>query len=122
MQSRKCFEVALKHQKEIIVMEPIKGGTLAQVPKPVEALFKGVNPQNSVASWAIRYAASLPNVMMVLSGMSNLEQLLDNTAYMQNFVPFNEEEFKIVETATQIIQNQDFIPCTNCQYCVEGCP
>ena len=103
-------------------MEPIKGGTLAQVPKPVEALFKGVNPQNSVASWAIRYAASLPNVMMVLSGMSNLEQLLDNTAYMQNFVPFNEEEFKIVETATQIIQNQDFIPCTNCQYCVEGCP
>ncbi|WP_195932138.1 aldo/keto reductase [Turicibacter sanguinis] len=122
IQSRKCFEVALKHQKDIIVMEPIKGGTLAQVPKPVEALFKGVNPQNSVASWAIRYAASLPNVMMVLSGMSNLEQLLDNTAYMQNFVPFNEEEFKIVETATQIIQNQDFIPCTNCQYCVEGCP
>ncbi|MTN44621.1 4Fe-4S dicluster domain-containing protein [Turicibacter sanguinis] len=122
IQSRKCFEVALKHQKEIIVMEPIKGGTLAQVPKPVEALFKGVNPQNSVASWAIRYAASLPNVMMVLSGMSNLEQILDNTAYMQNFVPFNEEEFKIVETATQIIQNQDFIPCTNCQYCVEGCP
>jgi len=122
IESRKCFEVATKHKKPIIVMEPVKGGTLANIPKEAEEIFKAHNPKMSAASWAIRYAASLENVIMVLSGMSNDAQLADNINYMLDFKPLSKKEFEIINSVTQIIKTGIAIPCTACRYCVEVCP
>lgn len=122
VQSRKCYEICEKYGKPVIVMEPVRGGTLANVPLAAEMLFKDYNEAASPASWAIRFAASLPNVKMVLSGMSNLEQMEDNTSFMENFVPLNDEERNIVDTAEKIITESVAISCTGCSYCTEGCP
>lgn len=120
--SRACHEVAVKHNIPIIVMEPVKGGTLAKLPEAAEKLLKDYAPERSISSWAIRYAASLDNVIMVLSGMSNMEQINDNIATMEDFQPLNEEEKKLVFKAADIINGQTAIPCTGCSYCTEGCP
>ncbi len=122
VQSRKCCEVAQKHGKKIIVMEPVKGGTLASVPPRAEKLLKDHAPELSVPSWAIRFAASCPNVFMVLSGMSNMEQLLDNISYMENFQPLNQDEISLCMQVTDIINSTITIPCTACRYCTDGCP
>lgn len=122
VQSRRCYEVAEKFNKPVIVMEPVKGGTLANVPEKVENMFKAHDPEKSVASWAVRFAASLPMVKIVLSGMSNTEQLNDNTNYMKEFQPLTEEEKQMVFTAADIINGKITIPCTGCAYCVDGCP
>ena len=122
IRSRACYEMAAKYDKPVIVMEPAKGGTLAKVPSEVEQMFKAYDASSSNASWAIRFAASLPNVMVVLSGMSNLEQMKDNLSYMENFKPLTEEEKAMCFKAAEIINSQTAIPCTACSYCTEGCP
>ncbi len=122
IRSRACYEVAERHGKPVIVMEPVKGGTLAKVPAEAEALFKEHDASMSVPSWAIRFAASLPNVMVVLSGMSSIDQMKDNLSYMKEFRPLSEEEQKICFKAADIINSQIAIPCTGCSYCTEGCP
>ncbi len=96
IQSRRCYEVARKHNKPIVVMEPCKGGNLALVPEKAEGLMKEYNQEASAASWAIRFAVSQEGVMMVLSGMNTMEQVLDNTSYMADFKPLNEEEYRII--------------------------
>ena len=103
-------------------MEPAKGGTLAKVPKEAEELFLAADPKRSVPSWAIRFAASLPGVMLVLSGMSTLEQVKDNIGYMEHFEPLTEDEKEMCFRAAEIINSQIAIPCTGCSYCTEGCP
>ena len=120
VQARKCYEVATKFGKPVIVMEPIKGGALANPPKKAEKLLKDYNPDASCASWAMRFAASLENVMVVLSGMSELWQVEDNVSYMDDFKPLTEEEYKVIDKATEDIKFA--IPCTACRYCTDGCP
>ena len=120
--SRACYEVARKHNIPIIVMEPVKGGTLAKLPAEAEKLLKDYAQNASVSSWAIRFAASLDGVMMVLSGMSSVEQIEDNIGYMKDFQPMTSEEISLVYKAADIINAQIAIPCTGCSYCTEGCP
>lgn len=124
IQSRKCYEVCVKHGKPVIVMEPVKGGTLANVPDPVKELLQSVHPDWSPASWALRFAASLPGVEIVLSGMSNMDQLTENIGFMKDMEPLTSEEVKVLERAAAMIKGTIAIPCTGCRYCVEenSCP
>jgi predicted aldo/keto reductase-like oxidoreductase len=122
IQSRACLEVANKHGKPVIVMEPVKGGGLANPADAIKALFEAKNPEMSPASWAIRFAASQPGVKLVLSGMTALSQMEDNICYMADFKPMTAEELDTVQQAMTIINESTAIPCTNCQYCVDTCP
>ena len=123
VQSRKCYETAVKHGKKVVVMEPVKGGTLANLPAKAKEVLHGLHPDWSDASWAIRFVASLENVMVVLSGMSNLQQMEDNSGYMEQFEPLTEQEKKVLlGQVVDIIHEAAKIPCTACRYCVEGCP
>ena len=121
VQSRKCLEVCNKHQKPVIVMEPVKGGNLVNLPEGAKQYFD-VLGDASPASYAIRFAAGCKGVFMVLSGMSNMEQMNDNISYMKEFKPLNEREMNAVMSVCAVFQGMNLIPCTACRYCTDGCP
>ena len=120
--SRANYEVARKYGKGIVVMEPVKGGALANPPSQVRKLMKEYNPDASYASWAIRFVASLDGIITVLSGMSNIAQMQDNISFMKDFKPLNDEEQEIIRKAQKIMGKSSTIACTSCHYCMEGCP
>ena len=121
VQSRKCYEVCRKHGKPVLVMEPVKGGSLVNLPEEAKKVLDDLH-SGSPASYAIRFAAGFPGMMMVLSGMSDLEQMKDNLSYMRDFKPLNETELAAVNKVQEIFHKMNMIPCTACRYCVEGCP
>lgn len=120
--SRANYEVARKHGKPVVIMEPVKGGALATPPTPVQQVFDAVGASGSYASWAIRFAASLEGVLTVLSGMSTLEQMEDNLSYMTDFKPLTAPEQAVIAQAQEALSKVPSIPCTGCEYCLAGCP
>ena len=121
VQSRKCYEVCRKYGKPVIVMEPVKGGNLVNLPEDDKAVLEELHG-GSPASYAIRFAAGFPGIMMVLSGMSNMEQVRDNLAFMKDFQPLNETELAAIEKVQETFHSKHLIPCTACRYCTSGCP
>ena len=121
VQSRACWEVCRKHNKPIIVMEPVKGGRLVNLPVVARQILEDLNG-GSVASYAIRFAAGYEGMMMVLSGMGDLDMVKDNCGYMADFQPLNDRELAAVEKVAGILADKDLIACTGCRYCVDGCP
>lgn len=122
VQSEQVYNVCRKFNKPVLIMEPVKGGGLVNLPETAKKIFDDLGENLSYASYAIRFAASFEGVVKVLSGMSNLEQMQDNITYMKEFKPLEEKEYKAIEKVTEILNNLGGIPCTACRYCVEGCP
>ena len=121
VQSKKCYDVCRRHNKPVIVMEPVKGGNLVNLPREAKKyidVLKGGSP----ASYAIRFAAGFDGIFMVLSGMSNMEQMLDNISYMKDFKPLDEREMRAVQEVCGVFKGMNLIPCTACRYCTAGCP
>lgn len=121
VESRKCYEVACKHNKPVWVMEPLKGGFLADIPPEAERLMKDYNPDASVISWALRFVASLDNVCLILNGASSLEQLEENIEDFENFTSLNDKEYEILEKVADIINSNIAVECTKCKYCLDAC-
>ena len=121
-QSRACYEVARKHGKPVIIMEPVKGGMLATPPETVTAVLKAAEPESSPASWAIRFAADLEGIITVLSGMSSIEQMEDNLSCMRNFTHLTGAQRRTIEKAREELAKVPLIPCTTCNYCAKVCP
>lgn len=121
VQSRLCYEVCQKHGKPVIVMEPVKGGSLVKLPDEAQEVFDALHG-GSYASYALRFASGLENVMVTLSGMSDLAQLRDNVNTMRDFQPLTSEERRAVEQVTAIFHAEKMVSCTACRYCVDGCP
>ncbi len=121
VQGKECYEVCRKHNKPVIVMEPVKGGTLVNLPDEAKSILNNLNG-GSPATYAIRYTASFDGVFMTLSGMSNMEQMKDNISAMKDFKPLNEEETNAINAVCDVLNKANLIPCTACRYCIEGCP
>lgn len=122
IRAKEIYEVAVKHNKPVVVMEAIKGGTLVDIPEEAKKLMKDYNPDASIASWALRFVGSLPGVRVVLAGMNKMEYFLDNIETFDDFKPLNEEEYKIIDQVVEIINSKTRIPCTYCRYCEPVCP
>lgn len=122
IQSEKCYKIAKKHNKKIVVMEPVKGGKLSKLPETIEAELKSKIPENSIASWAIRFVLGLENVEVVLSGMSSLEQIRNNIDTCENYTPLDAEEKEILNNAARSLREKYEIQCTSCHYCESVCP
>lgn len=122
IQSRKCYEVARKYNKPVVIMEPVKGGNLANPPESVAKILKDAEPESSCASWALRFAANLEGVIAVLSGMSNIEQMRDNLSFMKDFTHLTPEQENVIERARTELASIPVIPCTTCNYCSKVCP
>lgn len=122
VESRKCMEVAEKHGVPVVIMEPARGGRLAELPKRGEDVLKAANPDKSTVSWAYRFCYNLPNVVSVLSGMSTLDQVKENVREWKANAPFTDEESKVLAQAIEALESVGTIPCTNCRYCVKDCP
>ncbi len=122
VESKTCYDLAIKYDLPIIIMEPVKGGSLAVLPESAQAVLNEIDNKASASSWAVRYCASFDNIVTVLSGMSNIEQIEDNISYMQNFVPLTSDEQKAIEKVVEIYNAIPTIPCTKCKYCVDDCP
>ena len=122
VQSRKCYEIARKYEKPIIVMEPVKGGMLATPPQSVVNILKEAEPGSSAASWGIRFAADKEGVITVLSGMSSIAQMRDNLSYMTDFTGLKEEQRRVIKSAQEELAKIPLIPCTTCNYCAKVCP
>ena len=120
--SGKLYEILHSRHIPIIVMEPVKGGTLAALTPELEAKLRALRPDRSIASWALRFVASLPGVMTVLSGMSSAEQMADNLATFARFEPLSDAEKTAVEAVRRLIMSAEQIGCTACRYCTDGCP
>lgn len=122
-ESRRCMEVAAAHNVPVIIMEPARGGRLiANLPDEAQQIFRALDPQASLASWAYRFCISRPNVLTVLSGMSTLAQVQQNMADLAAYRPLTEEEFAATQQVAQILRAQNAVNCTNCRYCMKGCP
>lgn len=119
MEAHKCYDIAARHGKDIVVMEPVKGGTLANLPDEAVELLRKMLPEESPAAWAIRFAQSLEQVKIVLSGMNTLKQLQDN---LRDREPLTVPEYHLLEKVAAIIADNTAIPCTGCRYCVKECP
>jgi len=122
VQSRRCYETARKHNKPVVIMEPVKGGMLATPPETVQKIFKEAEPKSSVASWAVRFAADLEGLITVLSGMSSVEQMEDNLSYMKDFHGLTDSQKKTIQKAQAALAKIPLIPCTSCNYCAKVCP
>lgn len=121
VEARKCYEVARKYELPIVIMEPLKGGFLANLPEEAQKLMEQYNDDKPVA-WALKYDASLEGVFMVLSGASSLEQMEENIEIFENFEPITEEQQEIIDKVVKIINSQITVPCTKCKYCINACP
>ncbi len=122
IQSKAVYEMARKYNKPVIIMEPVKGGMLANPPEAVAKILKNAEPESSCASWAIRFAADLEGLIVVLSGMSNVEQMDDNLSYMKDFQGLNDAQRQVIEEAKAELAKIPIIPCTTCNYCAKVCP
>ena len=120
--SRECYEIARKHGKPVVIMEPVKGGLLAVPPESVEKILKEADPEASCASWALRFAASHEGILVALSGMNTMKQMEDNISFMADFRPLDEGELETIRKAQETLRSIPIIPCTSCNYCAKVCP